>query len=302
MLAFVLGLMVVAAGANEVRRSEAEAAPLLAGPMVKEAAPTKTLVRFGADGRLIALENREEFEAIELLDLNEMERESVDSYIRLRLADVTAGGIRRIPLLLELQEAIASGSDERVDGVLERYGAHREVWTTEPEEVIAAALPEWKRIEYAKLVAQYREAWVSEKSRETTADRGTLLAQLEREKKIADIQRPAEASLSQARRRFDAISRRLELTNEQEGKLRTLLQEYATNSNFNPRPRDGLKLLADMFGVLTWGQRLELRKYLNEERGGDRFRPLRDAPKGTGLAAGVPLTLLAIRRKRRRIG
>lgn len=134
------------------------------------------------------------------------------------------------------------------------------------------------------------------------ADRATLLAQLEREKKIAEIQRPAEASAKQARERFETISRRLDLTSEQEGTLRTLLQEYATNSNFNPRPRDGLKLLADMFGVLTWGQRLKLRKYLNEERGDNRFRPLRDAPKGTGIAAGVPVMLLSVRRKRRRIG
>lgn len=302
MVALILGLMVVVSAAAPAPKHLAKDSPLLAGPAVEDAAPVKTLVHFGADGRLIPLENREEIEAVDLLDLSAAEREPIDRYIRLRIADVTAGGIRRIPLILELQEAIASGLDERTDDVLERYGAHREIWKTRPEEVISRALPERARPEYVRLIERYRESWIAEKSRDSMSDRATLLARLEREKKIAEIQRPAEASAKQARERFEKISRRLDLTSEQEGTLRTLLQEYATNSNFNPRPRDGLKLLADMFGVLTWGQRLELRKYLNEERGDDRFRPLRDAPKGTGIAAGVPVMLLWVRRKRRRIG
>lgn len=303
MVAFILGLMIAAgAGAHEeAQAGPADNVPLLAGPVVEDAAPAKSLIHFGADGRLVALENREEIEAVELLDLIPAEREPVDQYIRLRLADVTAGGIRRIPLILELREAIAGGSDERVEEVLERYGASREIWKTRPEEVISSALPERARADYVRLIAEYREAWIAEKSRESMSERATLLARLEREKKIADIERPAQASAAQARERFERISRRLDLTSEQEGMLQTLLQEYATNSDFNPRPRDGLKLLADMFGVLTWEQRLELRKYLKEERGDDRFRPLRDAPKGTGMAAGVPVMLLSIRRKRRRI-
>ncbi|MBX3388577.1 MAG: hypothetical protein KF691_03885 [Phycisphaeraceae bacterium] len=302
MVALILGLMVAVSVATPAPKQVAEDAPLLAGPAVKDAAPAKTLVHFGADGRLIALENREEIEAVELLGLSDAEREPIDQYIRLRLADVTAGGIRRIPFILGLREVIASGSDERIDDVLKRFGAHREIWKTSPEEVISKALPERARREYARLIEQYREAWIAEKSRESKSDRATLLARLEREKKIADIERPAQASAAQARERFERISRRLDLTSEQEGKLQTLLQEYATNSNFNPRPRDGLKLLADMFGVLTWEQRLELRRYLQEERGEARFRPLRDAPKGAGMAAGVPVMLLSFRRKRRRIG
>lgn len=302
MVALILGLMVVVSAAAPAPKHLAEDSPLLAGPAVEDSAPVKTLVHFGADGRLIPLENREEIEAVDLLDLSAAEREPIDRYIRLRIADVTAGGIRRIPLILELQEAISSGLDERTDEVLERYGAHREIWKTRPEEVISRALPERARPEYIRLIERYRESWIADKSRDSMSDRATLFARFEREKKIAEIQRPAEASAKQARERFEKVSRRLDLTNEQEGRLRTLLQEYATNSNFNPRPRDGLKLLADMFTVLTWGQRLELRKYLNEERGDDRFRPLRDAPKGKGIAAGAPVMLLSVRRKRRRIG
>ncbi len=111
-----------------------------------------------------------------------------------------------------------------------------------------------------------------------------------------------EARLAQARERFEAISRRLDLTTDQEGRLQTLVQEYATNTNFQPKGRDGLKLLSDMFGVLTWEQRVEMAKYLREQRAGERFRPLRDAPKGSGMAAGIPILMLATRRKRHLIG
>ncbi|MBS0190342.1 MAG: hypothetical protein U0573_05485 [Phycisphaerales bacterium] len=306
MFALIFGLMIAlggaAAGTEETgsRNDSAGGGALLAGPVVEVAAPARTLVHFGADGRLLTLETREEIAAIELLDFTGPEREAVDRYIRSRLVDVTAGGIRRIPLLLELQEAIASGSDGRIDEVLGRYAVHRDIWNSNPEEVLRAALPERLRDQYARLISEYREAWIAEHS--SMADRQVLLARLERENRIAEIQKPAEASAERARERFEKISRRLDLTTEQEGKLQTLLQQFATNSNFNPRPRDRLKLLADMFGVLTWKQRLELRSYLLEERGGERFRPPRDAPKATGMVAGIPLMLWAIRRKRPRAG
>ncbi|MBX3380636.1 MAG: hypothetical protein KF805_11130 [Phycisphaeraceae bacterium] len=305
MVVLILGLMLAAGGVESGKGAlpRAESTPLLSGPTVHEAEAAPSLVRFGADGRLLALDDREEILAIDLLGLSEEEREPLDRLIRLRLADLMSGGLKRIPLILELQEATASGEAAKIDDVLMRYARNRPIWGNKVAlvEVVANALPERVRGEYRRLVNEYQDAWVAMKARETMKGREELLADLEREKQIADIRRPTEARLEEARSRFEAISKRLDLTTEQEGKLRTPLQEYATNTNYRPTGRDGLKLLSDMFGVLTWEQRAEMAKYLREQRTGERFRPLRDAPKGTGVAAGVPILMLAARRKRRPI-
>ena len=312
MLAIFLGMQLMLAGdaANGLANARvgdgasADEPALLAGPRVEEKAAKPTLVHFGADGRLLAIDDREEIAAIELLGLSDVEHAPLDQLIRLRLADVMSGGLKRIPLVLELQEATASGEAAKIDDVLMRYARNRPIWGNKVAlaQVVEDALPERVRAEYRRLVSEYQDAWVAMKSRESMKAREELLADLEREKRIADIRRPTEARLEEARARFEAISKRLDLTTEQQGKLLTLVQEYATNTNYRPSGRDGLKLLRDMFSVLTWEQRVEMAKYFREQRTGERFRPLRDAPKGTGMAAGVPLLMLAVRRKRRPIG
>ena len=265
------------------------------------------------------LGDREEVVALDLLGLTPEEREPIDRLVRLRVAEVMSGGLSRIPILLELQEAIASGEDARVDDVLRRFGASRPTWAnpTPLDHIIERALPEHARSAYRELVEEYRAAWLREKrdaasagSRddarsemsesevERTSD-ALLWARLEREKRLADIQRPTEASLAEARERFEKIGRRLELTPEQEGRIQTLIQEYATGTNFKPKPRDGLKLLSDLFGVMTWKQRAEMVRYLREESPRPRWRPLRDSPQGTLMAAGVPVLLLVARRRRK---
>jgi len=303
MLAVLLAIHVAVLGGEVNGASSADGPALLAGPRVEERAAAKTLVRFGADGRLLAIDDREEIEAIDLLGLSEAEREPLDRLIRLRLADVMSGGLKRIPLVLELQEATASGEAGKIDDVLMRYARNRPIWGNKIAlvQVVEDALPERARPEYRRLVNEYQDAWVVMKSRESMKSREELLADLEREKRIADIRRPTEARLAQARERFEAISIRLDLTSDQQGRLQTLVQEYATNTNYQPKDRDGLKLLSDMFGVLTWEQRVEMGKYLREQRTGERFKPLRDAPKGSGMAAGIPIVMLAARRRRTRI-
>lgn len=303
MLAALLGIQLVIAsgGVSEaVVATTADEPALLAGPRVEERAAKPTLVRFGADGRLLALDDREEIAAIGLLGLSDEERAPLDQLVRLRLADVMAGGLKRIPLVLELQDATANGEEAKIDDVLMRYARNRPIWGNKVAlvQVVEEALPERVRAEYRSLVAEYQDAWIAMKARESMKDRAELLAELEREKRIADIRRPTEARLEQARVRFDAISKRLDLTTDQEGKLRTLVQEYATNTNYRPTGRDGLKLLRDIFSVLTWEQQAEMARYLREQRAGERFRPLKDAPKGSGMAAGLPIMLLAGRRKR----
>lgn len=276
---------------------------LLAGPRVEAADRRVSLVKIGADGTLAALEDREEIAAVDLLRLTPKERDPIDRLVRLRVSEVMSGGLGKIPLLLELQEAIASGEDEKVDEVLTRFGTTRPTWANPKalDEIIEGALPERERGKYRAMVDEYRAAWLNEKRgmmRDGASD-AALLAKLEREKKLADIRRPTDAALVQSRERFEKIGRRLELTSEQEGRIQTLIQEYATGTNFSPKPRDGLKLLGDLFGVLTWKQRAEMVRYLREENPKPRWRPLRDSPQGTLMAAGVPVMLIAGRRRRR---
>jgi hypothetical protein len=302
MLALLLALLVHAAGASEPAPDSPSS--LLAGPRVVALDAAPTLAHFGADGRLLPLEDREEIVAVDLLGLTSDERKPIDDFVRLRTADVMSGGLGKIPILLELQEAVASADPAKVDAVLARYAENRTIWAgkTPVDDAIASLLPERTRAEYRRFVREYQDAWISERSRAMAApaDREKLLIQLEREKRLADIRRPTEARLAEARARFERISTRLELSPEQQGRIQTLLQEYAAGTKFNPKPRDGLKLLYDLSGVLTWHQRAAMLKFLREEKPPSaRFRPWRDAPMGTSLGAGTPMLLFAARRKRR---
>ena len=327
-IATILGLMGSAVGI--AASAHGDEPRLLAGPKVDVPDRRVSLVKVGPDGMLASLEDREEIVAVDLLRLTPAERDPIDRLIRLRVAEVMSGGLGKIPILLELQEAIASGEDAKVDDVLQRFGATRPTWAnpTPLDEIIEAALPEHARSDYRTIVDEYRAAWLDQHrgmNRELDLNRGrglpgparspdamsadvdavaasdaALLLKLEREKKLADIRRPTDASLAQARERFEKIGRRLELTPEQEGRIQTLIQEYATGTNFKPKPRDGLKLLSDLFGVLTWKQRAEMVRYLREENPKQRWRPLRDSPQGTLMAAGVPVLLVVSRRKRKR--
>lgn len=334
-IVMILGLIGSAAGVASAGTAMAADEPgLLAGPKVDAPDRRVSLVKIGPDGMLAGLEDREEIVALDLLRLSAAEREPIDRLIRLRVAEVMSGGLGKIPILLELQEAIASGEDARVDDVLRRFGATRPTWAnpTPLDEIIEAALPEHARSDYRTIVTEYRAAWLDQHrgtNRELDLDRGrglpgpahspdamspdamstdadavaasdaALWVKLEREKKLADIRRPTDASLAQARERFEKIGRRLELTPEQEGRIQTLIQEYASGTNFKPKPRDGLKLLGDLFGVLTWKQRAEMVRYLREENPRPRWRPLRDSPQGTLMAAGLPLMLIVARRRRK---
>lgn len=329
-IAVILGLIGSVTGlATAGTLLHADEQGLLAGPKVEVPALRVSLVKIGPDGMLAPLEDREEIVAVDLLRLTTEERDPIDRLVRLRVAEVMSGGLGKIPILLELQEAIASGEDAKIDDVLTRFGATRPTWANPKplDAIIEDALPEHARRAYRAIVDEYRAAWMEQhramgQERESTRGRGlpgtahasdrmaesaeadaasdaALLATLEREKKLADIRRPTDAALVQARERFERIGRRLELTTEQEGKIQTLIQEYATNTNFKPKPRDGLKLLSDLFGVLTWTQRVEMVRYLREENPRPRWRPLRDAPQGTAIAAGVPVMLVVGRRRRR---
>lgn len=301
---------------------------LLAGPRVAVPDRRASLVKIGPDGTLSALEDREEIVALDLLRLTPEERDPIDRLVRLRVSEVMSGGLGKIPILLELQEAIASGEDARVDEVLTRFGATRPTWANPMplDEIVENSLPERERQKYRALVQEYRSAWLQQqRAAERTTDQmrdrsgptreldpmfggnaqndilsdADLLAKLEREKKLTDIRRPTDAALAQSRERFEKIARRLELTPEQEGRIQTLIQEYATGTNFKPKPRDGLKLLGDLFGVLSWKQRAEMVRYLREENPKPRWRPLRDSPQGTLIAAGVPVMLVLGRRRRK---
>jgi hypothetical protein len=329
-IATIFGLIGSAAGITATAAAALGDEPgLLAGPKVLVPNRRVSLVKIGPEGMLASLDDREEIVAVDLLRLSAAERDPIDRLIRLRVAEVMSGGLGKIPILLELQEAIASGEDAKVDDVVQRFGATRPTWAnpTPLDEIIETALPEHARVDYRTIVDEYRAVWLDQHrgmNRELDLDRGrglpgparspdaisadvdadaasdaALLVKLERDKKLADIRRPTDASLAQARERFEKIGRRLELTPEQEGRIQTLIQEYATGTNFKPKPRDGLKLLSDLFGVMTWKQRAEMVRYLREENPKPRWRPLRDSPQGTLMAAGLPAMLIVARRRRK---
>jgi hypothetical protein len=154
------------------------------------------------------------------------------------------------------------------------------------------------------LLAEFDAAWLrQEESAQdmTSASPEQLLARREQAARIAEVYASYERTSKERQARFNTILARLNVTPQQDAAIRNALVASVTESNFKPRPRDGLKALGTIWSTLTWSQRAEFFRFLKEERQARGEKGIiASRPQTTALVASTPFLLLIHRRKRRR--
>ncbi|HVZ94114.1 MAG TPA: hypothetical protein VG797_06350 [Phycisphaerales bacterium] len=97
------------------------------------------------------------------------------------------------------------------------------------------------------------------------ADRAKLVAQFMINEFTREVRRSYERIIADGKRRLDEIAKELDLTPEQDGKIRQLAANYALESKQNPTQAQRAKFFAEIMKELTPEQR---RKFIQYQRAG----------------------------------
>jgi hypothetical protein len=308
-LVVALALLAASPALAQHAQGDRPDANLLAGPrLADQPSPHPTLVELGLDGRLVEPEGRIEFAAAAMLPLSPDELDHVQILRRSRASDLDRGGPMRVKLILDLQGALALDDAAQIASALAAFDEGRPTWADRRPlaDQIRVGLSPSNALAFDAALAEYTSAWLrQEQSMQGmgSATPDTLLARRETTARVAEVYSSYERTSKERQERFNAILARLNVTPQQDAAIRNALVASVTESNFKPRPRDGLKALGTIWSTLTWSQRTEFFRFLKEERQARGEKGIvASRPQTTALIASTPFLLLIHRRKRRRRG
>lgn len=144
--------------------SDADDAALMSGPKVSTTATKKTLVARTFEGTLTIVEDRPEFAAVALLELDGAQRAAYTAFCEERAAGVSALLQDEYALFLELQGLRQSGAEpSKLRPLMMKFReAAGELADPPLRRQVAAILPEDRRAEYLAIVDEYLEAFRAE--------------------------------------------------------------------------------------------------------------------------------------------
>ncbi|MDX2117686.1 MAG: hypothetical protein SFY96_05825 [Planctomycetota bacterium] len=299
--AFLLSAAVASLACGTEPTTSMPDASALAGPIVLESTRERSLIQRDYAGRVRALARHEAIEALDLLVLSADEKEATHALVLRRAKELDAGGPKKIPIILDLQTGVANNDTQKIDDAIALLDATRPCLAdpTPLEDLIADRLQPDNATRLLAFVREYRDALV-EDARVTTPDasREDVLKAHLRDVRVAEVQASIDRTLGQRQMEFEAVSARLNLTPEQQGKIQRIVLELASANNYEPRGKDVLRAFIQGFRVLTWEQLRELRQ-IQRERTGSRGL-VRDHPQTSAAFLTAPVFLFGPRRRRPR--
>ncbi len=247
----------------------------LRGPSV-EPVERRSLVPTGMGGMTYAagsLDQRPEIAAIDLLELDEQARASVDALL---LEHTRATDAVFMDHLLQIQgwvESLQSGT------IRERLGAAQEIRTAfEPVSALGpiadrvkAALPSEQGERYDALIAEYEHARESEARRKAEAA-GVKFEPIgykitrHFEKLGQDIAASYERTLVSAGEDFEAFLSSAQLSHQGEAKVRQATMELIERTGFKPTPEQRLQAFMQIMGELEPDDRGKLLRASLQDR------------------------------------
>lgn len=292
---FVAGLVLlvpaISFGQQATSDTAADAA-LMEGPKVDARNAPKTLVARSFDGKLTVIEDRPEFAAVALLEIDEsllaayttlredraiavnsLLRDEYELFLNLQgLRQSSADPAKMRPLMFQFREAAGGLVDPPL------------------KEQVAAVLPEEQRAEYLAIVQEYLEALRTDypAGREARADKDVTPAESAEMNAAADGEKrknrrevPAAfreqraevvlllrevaqslgALVQASRERGDELMKAIEATPEQDAAIRVILQEKAGLGQ-KPTKANRAELFQAIAAELTTEQRRKLVQYL----------------------------------------
>lgn len=258
------------------REAEQEATPtLLGGPTVDAKGERATLVRRSFTGELERLERHPAEAALDLIDVPEDARPAIDQILAERRRVLDELVVDRLDLLVKLANG-GTQDDRRQSMRALRDAMAPLVRKGELGERIRQLLPQDLAAEHQRLEREYVRAAVEERLRtlrqESDAmgsgrqDRGLRMRAYAIERLVglgAEVKGAYERTLVQQGERLDRIIDQLNLTPEQEGNVRRIIQRSNENTLLGENPRkpterERLAVFLEVAAELTPEQRRQL--------------------------------------------
>ncbi len=252
---------------QEARRDE----PALSGPRLSPASHRPTLVQREFDGRLKRLEGHPVHAALKLIDLSPAERAAAERVLLDRSLAIERIMRENMRLVLEAQGAFKPGDDGRgQEAVVKLYQMAQPIFNKgRLVDLVAAALPEQKAAEMKRLVAEYMNAAVADRMAGNVdgkkQDRfGAYLGE-NGELFGKEIEAAAKRTFEGGEREFAELSKKLQLTPEQESKIQGLFIDMMTRDYARPSKWQQMQTILGAYKLLTDEQRALLREIMAEE-------------------------------------
>ncbi|MFZ4574061.1 MAG: hypothetical protein ACOYN0_06665 [Phycisphaerales bacterium] len=230
----------------------------LAGPAVGEQA-RKSLLQRDFNGTPRRLELPAEEAALELLGLTPEQKSATDAVIADRRAKLDAIVAQNLDLLLKLKgsrdSGDAAGLRQHTRELLGKLGPIREKGRLLDQ--LAAVLPPEKAAQLRALTRDYWEMKVEEEVR-GGEERSKARVKLMLAAVGLEIKRAYETRISGQQQDLDDLIVRLELSSEQEGKVRGLFLEFAQKTLGKATADQRAELFRDLNKILTGDQQARL--------------------------------------------
>lgn len=255
------------------------AAPVLSGPKVQTPASNAkpTLVRRDFSGKLVRLDVHPAEAAVKLLTLDDQTRAKVDAILleRSRLLDQLV--TENLPLLVQLQSARASGDKKAAARCLAQLSEKAQPLRDRGQlaQQLLAVLPPEQGRQLKSLIQEYwaelvREELASKAGEQPTPDpspRRADMRQVMRQQLLAiagdEIRRAYERTISARAADFNDLLKDLNLTAEQESRIRKIVGDAFQNTGGNPTPQDHARAFAQVWPILDQSQQTALIRRLN---------------------------------------
>ena len=251
-------------------RSQPENA--LAGPRVgihvQTGKSTLTLIRREFDGRLMRIESEPVSAAIAIMELSFEDRKKAEKVLLDRAVAVDRLLQDNMRLVLELQNAFQPGDDgDGQRALASLYEQAKPIFLKgQLVDLVAAELSADQARELKRIVEEYRQAGIQDRiTRGEQKDRfGAFLAE-----NFTNFQKELEASgkrvFEGGDKEFAELSKKLDLTSEQEAKIQNMYLDMVAKSKGKPSKNDGLKVILQAMQLLNPEQKQKLREIVAQE-------------------------------------
>lgn len=273
-----LFIAAVLAGVQAAGRGQTSPAPTgepspLSGPNVPEESGSGR-VRRDFEGKMKPLEVRPEIAALDEIALSTDERAKVDEILARRSATMSRLIRENIELLLKAQ-AVREGNDPEARRAL--AAEFRQAFAPLSEdgplsEQIAGVLTDEHRRRFEAINREYwrelmGQAPAGGEMEDGGARRGrAALERAARNVLRQEVRRAYEQMIADGKQRIDEVVARLELSAEQEARVRAIITEFGQKTKLNPSAADRAELFGKVAELLTPEQRRKAFEMVRGER------------------------------------
>lgn len=245
--------------------------PVLSGPKVQASEQAATLVERDFHGRVRRLDVSPEEAAIDLLGLDPETLERVERALSERWAIIDRVVRENVEVLVELVSAQAAGETRAVLGYVRHLLGEMSDLRARGrlEDELAPLLEPSQRERFRALVREYRRALVEDTIAEASA-KGERLGRFQAGVRLSleeiglEIRRSYERLVEPAQAELERLLMKLDLSPEQEGEIRRLIEDFAQETKLNPTEKQRRQLFWQLASKLNAKQ---FRRLIDEVRG-----------------------------------